>query len=157
MSRSKLYTIAEAAEKSGLSQKALRSRLDRGRLGCVKQRIGGRERRMIPEYALAKAGLLGDVNDTKQEREAQKLVQYLSQRPGQPFTTYQLRRQLATYYHAEGVRPVLAARQSTEAALGTLRTLGLVSKSFEPPPTGTGRPRAVWRWQPVSGSKLPAL
>ena len=61
--RQKTYTIAEAAELTGLSRKAIARRIERGSLGSV-LRDG---RRRIPRQELVRTGLLGAA-ETRQER-----------------------------------------------------------------------------------------
>jgi hypothetical protein len=127
------HTVQEAAELTGRSVNALRKRMDRGRLGCVYVTTGGTRRRLIPLEALMAAGLL-EPQQTRYEREAHRLIRYLSQRRGMPLTTSKL-----------AIESSLL-RQQVEAAMGALLALGDVRKSHEPPPIGTGRPRVVWRW-----------
>lgn len=147
----RLYTIAEAAVATGVSEKAIRGRLDRKTLKSVLHRSTwhSRQRRMIPGYALAEAGLAGTVRETEQDRQVRRLIDYLQIYPGQPFTTDQLRQEMG---YGNRWQP-RAPRQPAEMALHTLRALGLVEKTLEPPPTGGGRPRNVWRW---IGGKRPS-
>ncbi len=53
----RLLTVADAAAATGLSQKALRRRVDRGTLRAVHDADG---RRMLPRAELARAGLLAE-------------------------------------------------------------------------------------------------
>jgi hypothetical protein len=57
------FTISEAAEATGLTQKALRARIDQGRVRAV-LREGVPPR--IPESELRRAGLLPERNDLEQ-------------------------------------------------------------------------------------------
>jgi hypothetical protein len=57
------FTIAEAAEATGLTQKALRARIDQGHVRTV-LREGVPPR--IPESELRRAGLLADRDDAEQ-------------------------------------------------------------------------------------------
>ena len=134
MSATKLYTVAEAAKLAGIGETAIRNRIRRGRLKCVEQTRNGRTRYLIPQHALMAAGLIGNPPPTRSEKNAQRLVKYLSTRAGVPLTTTEL----AFRSHLP--------RQATEAAMGVLLALGRVRKNYEPPRIGTGRPRVVWRW-----------
>jgi predicted transcriptional regulator len=134
MSKTVIYTVQEAAKLTGRSENALRKRMDRGSLKFIRQRIGsGRMVRAIPDYELAKAGLL-KASPTQTDEGIARLIEYLRQRPNIPLQTHSLKSQSGL------------SRQPAEIALATLRALGHVEKTNEPPPDGTGRPRVVWRW-----------
>jgi hypothetical protein len=61
------FTISEAAEATGLTQKALRARIDQGHVRAV-LREGMPPR--IPESELRRAGLLSDDDDQEQPSDA---------------------------------------------------------------------------------------
>jgi hypothetical protein len=101
---------------------------------------------MVSAHALRGAGLLGQAKETSYDRLAQRIIQHLKQRPGKAFTTFQVRQ-------AASLSASAALRQPSEAVLSTLYALGYVERNVEPPPTGGGRPRNVWRW---TGPSAPA-
>jgi hypothetical protein len=151
VSSEKAYTIPEAADATGLSKKAISGRMDRGTLLYWIEGWGdGRSRRvrMVSEYELRRKGLFGDFPENQTDRIAKKVIQFLSTRPGLPFSTFQLR--------LEGSLGAgePAARQPVEVVLSTLRALGYVTKNVEPPPGGGGRPRDVWTWVGPPSNKL---
>lgn len=168
-----LWTVTEAAELTGYSEKAIRRRIERGTL---KTHAHGRRGIRVSTNDLRDGGLL-EVPETDEDRAIQRLIQFLSQRPEQPFTTYDLSAAAGVaaavadpnqFIDAEGTDEEIAtarsralqigyphylkmSRQKCETTLSTLRALGLVEKTREPPPRGTtprgsGRPRNAWRW-----------
>jgi hypothetical protein len=128
------YTVTEVHELTGLSERAISKRMDRGTLGCVMVRRNGRRQRLIPGYALMRAGLAGTPRETQLDRQLARLLSYLQTHPDRPITQHTLRLESG------------ATRQAVEVAMSTLLALGHVRKSEEPPPAGTGRPRIAWRW-----------
>ncbi len=121
-----LYSIAEAAELTGKSEKALRARMDRGKLAATWVRDGtwGRRHRKVTHYALAAAGILGTPRATRTDRSIDRLLTYLRARPDTALTTDVLAAQSGL------------SRQACESALATLHALGYVRKTQEPPPRG---------------------
>jgi predicted ArsR family transcriptional regulator len=131
------YSVKEAAALTGLTEKAIRRRLDRGTLDATyeTQGGGGRMVRMVTRQALARAGLLGEGRVDRSDKQVRWLIAYLKRRPGQPLNTHVLAKQSGL------------PRQACQTALTTLRALDLVQKSEESPPDGRGRPRVTWRWK----------
>jgi len=154
MTEKTLYTVEEAAALTGKTEKAIRRRLESGTLARHQGREWGRI--LISVHSLRAAGLLAlSAADTEQDRAIARLIVFLRARPGLPFQTHELRAEAGYALGTTGggarqsQRPpvyVMMSRQGCETALSTLRTLGLVDKTTESPPSGTGRPRNVWRW-----------
>jgi hypothetical protein len=123
----RLFTIAEAAAETGLSAKAIRSRIDRGTLTAFGLR---RRKRVITHEALLRAGLLpGTVRTTATGRRIARMVQQLRGDPARALTTEELRQ------HA-GLR-----RQVCELALTVLKADGVVTRDFD-----EGYRQYTWTW-----------
>jgi hypothetical protein len=148
MTGEKIYTVAEVATMTGKTERAIKKMLDRGTLGHILGYVEvdgkrhGKRQRLIPAYDLSRSGLTKP-KPTRMDRGVPRLIGHMKHRPDQPFTT-----------HTLAVKAGLK-RQEAEHALATLVALGHVRKSIEPPPTGTGRPRNVWRWtaEPQRGAR----
>lgn len=134
--RTKLYSLEEAAELTGVSTKALNGRMDRGALTYVLHtpRTGGRPRRVIPRYALDAAGLLTP-GETRRERSIRRLIAHLRRHPEEPFSTVALARLSSM------------PRQACDSVMLTLLALGHVRRTYEPSTDGAGGLRVVWRWR----------
>jgi hypothetical protein len=136
----KQYTIKEAAELAGVSEKAISGRLDRKTLKCVMVTRGGTRRRLVPHHALVEAGLIG-TRVTKTDERLTRLVQHLRARPQQQFSTNELK--WVTQRLGEPGLPL----QEVRVALRTLRAAGLVSETIAPPRGRGGTPSSLWRWE----------
>ncbi len=75
MDSERLLTLRQAAEATGSTVKALRSRAERGSLRTVKRERGGQLVRLVPRSELIRSGLLTDVDDAEraQATEATEL------------------------------------------------------------------------------------
>jgi hypothetical protein len=128
----RLYTIAEAAAATGLSEKAIRRRVERRTLAASVEGGGhdGRGgRRVLTHEALLRAGLLeGAPRTTKTSRGIERMLTHL-RGATQPLTTDGLRE------HA-GV-----PRQVCEVALVVLRAAELVTREFN-----EGFRQYMWSW-----------
>jgi hypothetical protein len=126
-SSNEAYTVEQAASLTGLTPKAIRRRIERGKLEYFTED----RRRMIPHDGLVRANLLGDRADkTKTERGIRRAIFVLSRsREGKGFTTWELRRE------------AMLGRQVLETVLASLQALELVSGSYH-----MGYRQFEWRW-----------
>lgn len=123
----RLFTIAEAATATGLSAKAIRSRVDRGTLTALSLR--GRPR-VITHEALLRAGLLpGTVRTTSTGRRLARMVEHLRGDPTRALTT------------AEVAAHARLRRQVCELALTVLKAARVVRRDFH-----EGFRQYTWTW-----------
>lgn len=128
-----LLTVKEAAEAAGITEKAIRRRIERDTLWSEK--IDGRL--LIAQADLRRAGLLETMRDTRTNAGAARLVEFLSHRRGEDFSTYELMDQS------------LLPRQTCAVALITLRAAGMVEKRYDPTRVNRwtrGQGLTTWRW-----------
>lgn len=124
----RLYTVAEAAVATGLTETAIRRRVERRTLFAV--RGGDRGRLVITHEALLRAGLIDRaVPMTLTCRRIWRMVEDLRGDPNRPRTVEELRQHTG------------ASRQVCEIALIVLRAAGLVAREFR-----RGYGQYTWTW-----------
>jgi small-conductance mechanosensitive channel len=80
MNPERLLTLRDAAEATGSTVKAMRSRAERGSLRTVKRERGGQLVRLVPRSELIRSGLLARADDDErtQANEASKLREQIA-------------------------------------------------------------------------------
>jgi excisionase family DNA binding protein len=123
-----VYTIAEASSATGVSEQAIRRRIERGTLTAWVP--AGERRRVMTHEELLRVGLLrGAPRATRTRRGIMRMIEYLRGDPTRSLTTEELR------WHTQ--RP----RQTLEVALAVLRAAGVVTRGYH-----AGFGQYTWSW-----------
>jgi excisionase family DNA binding protein len=132
-----LYTVAEAAEVTGRSQKALRRRIERGTLSVV--RIGRRDL-FVAHSELQMAGLVDSRPRTSMTAiKLRAVIDLLRKRPRRGISAWQASRAPLKHPLGKGFpEDMVLPRQTVEVALASWGAAGLVTRELEG--------GVAWRW-----------